>query len=128
MRILIHAIKILLLIAAAVFVFGSIVMLLWNWLIPDLFNGPELSFMQALGILVLARILTGGMGHGSRRGKGSCSPGGKKGWQKRWEGLPEDKKEKIRKTMSQYRDSARDASSDEKNEAEKTAGSPSDEE
>ncbi len=128
MRILIHAIKIILLIAAAVFVFGSIVMLLWNWLIPDLFNGPELSFIQALGILVLARILTGGMGHGSRGGKGSCSPGGKKRWQKKWEELPEDKKEKIREKMSPFRDSARGGSSEDKNEAERAADTPFDEE
>lgn len=128
MRILIHAIKVILLIAAAVFVFGSIVMLLWNWLIPDLFNGPELSFIQALGVLVLARILTGGMGHGSRGSKGSCGPGGKKRWQKRWEEFPEDKKEKIWQKMSQCRDSARDGAFEGKSEAEKKAGSPSDEE
>lgn len=34
-------------------------MLLWNMLIPDLFNGPVLNFFQALGLMVLAKILFG---------------------------------------------------------------------
>jgi membrane protein implicated in regulation of membrane protease activity len=36
---------------------GLFVMLLWNALIPTLFNGPALSFWQAVGLLVLAHIL-----------------------------------------------------------------------
>jgi hypothetical protein len=48
--------------ALAVVVFGSLVMLLWNALIPDIFSGPVISFWQALGLLVLAHILTRGGG------------------------------------------------------------------
>jgi ABC-type multidrug transport system fused ATPase/permease subunit len=47
----------------AVTVFGLIVMLLWNALIPDLFNGPSLTFWQALGLVVLSHILLRGSGH-----------------------------------------------------------------
>ena len=47
---------------------GEIVRLLWNWLLPPLFGWPELTFWQALGLLVLCRILFGGLGsHGPRR-------------------------------------------------------------
>ena len=50
------------------FVGGEIVRLLWNWLLPPLFGWPPLTFWQALGLLVLCRILFGGMGrHGYRR-------------------------------------------------------------
>ena len=36
---------------------GWVVMTLWNWLIPALFTGPVIGFWQALGILVLSKIL-----------------------------------------------------------------------
>lgn len=38
-------------------VIGVLVMLLWNLLIPDLFGGPTLSWLQAVGILVLSHLL-----------------------------------------------------------------------
>ncbi len=45
---------------------GGIVQYLWNWLLPVLFGWHEVSFWQALGMLVLCRILFGGFGfHGS---------------------------------------------------------------
>src|SRR5690606_24943290 len=40
---------------------------LWNWLIPDLFGGPVLTFWQALGLLVLSKILLGGFAKGGHR-------------------------------------------------------------
>jgi hypothetical protein len=47
---------------------GEIVLHLWNWLLPPLFGWREITFWQALGILVLCRILFGGLGlHGSAR-------------------------------------------------------------
>jgi hypothetical protein len=39
---------------------GWIVASLWNWLMPALFGLPAISFWQALGLLVLTRILFGG--------------------------------------------------------------------
>ena len=41
---------------------GQIVMALWNGLLPPLFSFPLITFWQALGILVLCRILFGGFG------------------------------------------------------------------
>ncbi len=43
-------------------VFGYVIMLLWNWLIPTLFGLGTIGFWQAVGILVLAKILFGGFG------------------------------------------------------------------
>lgn len=48
------------LIIAAVALFGALVWLLWNSLIPQLFSGPVLSYWQALGILLLTHILVRG--------------------------------------------------------------------
>jgi hypothetical protein len=55
---------------------GVVVLLLWNWLMPDIFNLRRLTFWEALGLLALCRILFGGFGKGGhappegrRRGK-----------------------------------------------------------
>lgn len=47
---------------------GEIVKQLWNWLLPPIFGWPQITFWQALGMLVLCRILFGGFGlQGSSR-------------------------------------------------------------
>jgi hypothetical protein len=43
----------------AAFVLGFFTMLLWNWLVPSLFHGPELNYLQSVGLLVLTRLLVG---------------------------------------------------------------------
>ena len=44
---------------------GYVVMRLWNWLTPAIFGWHAITFWQALGLLLLARILFGGLGfHG----------------------------------------------------------------
>ena len=49
---------------AAVIAFSLVVMWLWNWLVPDLFKGPEISYWQTLGLLILSKILFSGIGKG----------------------------------------------------------------
>ena len=51
--------------------FGEIVMHLWNWLMPALFGLKLITFWQAIGLLILARILVGGLGGGSNGGSPS---------------------------------------------------------
>ena len=50
---------------------GLIVMLLWNWLIPDIFGGPAVTFLQAIGLLILAKILFGSTGPARVRTQGA---------------------------------------------------------
>jgi hypothetical protein len=57
MRKLLIAIPLVILATA---VFGFIVMNLWNWLVPAVFGGKIITFWQALGVLVMSRILFGG--------------------------------------------------------------------
>jgi hypothetical protein len=45
--------------AAFVIVIGFVVMYLWNWLVPALFAGPVITFWQALGLLLLCKLLFG---------------------------------------------------------------------
>jgi hypothetical protein len=58
------------LVAIPLFIFlgGEIVMRLWNWLLPPLFGWRLITFWQALGILLLCRILFGS--HGPRGPRG----------------------------------------------------------
>jgi ABC-type multidrug transport system fused ATPase/permease subunit len=54
---------------AAIAVFSVVVMLLWNALLPQLFALPTLSYWQAAGLLILARILFGGLVHDMADGR-----------------------------------------------------------
>jgi hypothetical protein len=42
---------------AFILLVGYVVMLLWNALVPALFHGPVLTFWQAVGVMVLFKIL-----------------------------------------------------------------------
>ena len=55
-------------------IFGGlalIVMLLWNAILPSVFHVETLTYWQALGLLVLCRILFGGFLFGGRKGRPS---------------------------------------------------------
>ncbi len=58
-------------IGAALFalVFGWLVMILWNWLMPLVFHLGEITYWQSFGIVILAKLLFGGIG-GPRGGRG----------------------------------------------------------
>lgn len=73
------AVKMVFLFAAFVVLTGFAVMLLWNTLLPGIFGTPQITWIQALGLLILARILIGGIGHSGFGGY----TGGR--WRKRWE-------------------------------------------
>ena len=47
-------------IAALALALGVPVMLLWNWLMPALFELPRITYWQSIGLLVLCHILFGG--------------------------------------------------------------------
>jgi hypothetical protein len=49
---------------ATIAVFSVAAMFLWNALMPGIFALPVLSYWQAAGLVVLARILFGGLGPG----------------------------------------------------------------
>ncbi len=53
------------------FLFGWIVMLLWNWLMPEIFGLKAISYWQAWGLVLLSHILV-------KPGYGSHSEGGSK--------------------------------------------------
>ena len=46
----------------AIFLFGKVIMLLWNSILTPVLHVSEITFWQGLGILVLAKILFGSFG------------------------------------------------------------------
>lgn len=85
-----------------------VVMSLWNWLMPDLFSLTTITFWQALGLLVLSRILFGSFKFGKGRCCGSHGHHSGGGWfknkmRKRFEGKLEnmtpEEREKFRKNF-----------------------------
>jgi hypothetical protein len=87
-----HAVGFAVLVAVAITVLGLLVMLLWNWLLPPLFGWSTLGFWQALGLLVLARILFGGF-HGRRNGLHGHWRGRMR---ERWERMTPEQREQFR--------------------------------
>ena len=51
------------LLLVTVAVFSVVVMLLWNALMPQIFTLPVINYWQAAGLLLLARLLFGGLIH-----------------------------------------------------------------
>ena len=72
--------------AGLAFLFGLIVMWLWNWIMPDVFGLKELTYWQAWGIVLLAHILFKAGGHKDSRNAGSHSGSKSRGrhWKKRF--------------------------------------------
>lgn len=78
---------------AFVLLFGWIVMLLWNAILPDLVNVGRLNLWQAIGLLVLSKILFSGFGGksgrwGSRKERAE--------WRQNWSNMTTEERTKFR--------------------------------
>jgi Ca2+/H+ antiporter, TMEM165/GDT1 family len=78
----------------ALFTFA--VFALWNGVLTDVLPVKAISYWQALGILVLAKILFGGFPH--RRG-GPCGHFRERMMSKRWESATPEQREQMREEM-----------------------------
>jgi hypothetical protein len=89
-----RGLRIVAMIALVVAGVGLAVMGLWNWLMPALFNWRAITYPEAVGLLVLGRILFGGF-----RGW----PGRGRYWRERmaerWEKMTPEEREKFRQGM-----------------------------
>lgn len=66
--------------AALAIVFGLVVQWLWNQLMPPIFGLPEVSYWQAVGLVILAHILFGHHNHshdGPKKSRRASICGGK---------------------------------------------------
>ena len=72
---------------------GFLVRALWNWLMPPIFGLHAITFWQALGLLILAKILFGGFHR--------HSPGRrwKRDMRERWQNMTPEERERFREAM-----------------------------
>ena len=70
---------------------GFIIEGLWNWLGPALFGARTITFWQALGILILSKILFGGF-----RGRPRYGGHWRGRMRERWEQMSPEEREKFR--------------------------------
>lgn len=71
-----------------------IVMSLWNLLLPEIIGVKSITFWQAMGILILSKILFGGF-HG-RFGKGKFGNFKEKMMERKMSGMTYEEKEKFK--------------------------------
>ncbi len=57
-----HILSGTLIVVGVLLVLGIVVQVLWNWLMPQIFGLRMITYPQALGLLVLSRLLVGRMG------------------------------------------------------------------
>lgn len=79
-----------------VLLFGQLVMLLWNFVVPDITGWKSISFQQALALLLLCKILFGSFGKG---GGGGRSMGSK--WKNKWNAMSDEEKELLKDRFKQ---------------------------
>ncbi len=77
---------------AAITVFGFIVMGLWNAILPAVLHVGVISFWQALGILLLSKILFGGFHGGWKNGRRQQW---KEKMNEKWMNMSPEEKEKF---------------------------------
>lgn len=79
------------LIFVAITAFGFLIVVLWNFTMPVIFNLPQITFWQALALLVLSRILfSGGPKHFRRGGAPWANH-----FRDRWEKMSPEDREKF---------------------------------
>lgn len=92
--------KIIVAVIGFVLLGGFVVMSLWNWLIPGIFGLGAISFVQALGLLLLAKILFGGFGGGHW---GGGFGGGRQFWKhrmaERWDKMTAEERNEFKQRM-----------------------------
>ena len=79
---------------AALVLFPYIIMLLWNAILPTIFHAATINFWQALGILILSRILFGNFRRPMSHRFGSWHGHGQ--WHRRWMNLNEEERAKMK--------------------------------
>jgi len=88
------------LVIALFFVLGYVVMTLWNWLMPPIFGLHTITYWQAYGLLILSKILFGGL-RGGRPGGRRCH--GRNDWRERmaerWEKMTPEEREKFGQSL-----------------------------
>ncbi|MEO8712859.1 MAG: hypothetical protein ABI405_12080 [Parafilimonas sp.] len=84
-----------LIIIAGILLISFIVMQLWNAILPSVLNVHPITYWQAVGILILSKILFGSFG---RRNFSSREKGWPRGmhWRQKWMNMSDEERAKFR--------------------------------
>jgi hypothetical protein len=83
---------------------GFLTMGLWNWLMPALFNLPEITIWQTAGLMLLARLVLGGFGgHHGHRGHHHRDYRMRGQLFEKWEKMTPEDREKFRENIRMHR-------------------------
>ena len=86
-----------LLMLALLLLLGKVVMLLWNFVVPEVTGWKSITYLQALALLVLCKILFGGFGRGGGKGRHGFGPG----WKHKWNKMSEEEKMQLKERFKQ---------------------------
>lgn len=81
--------------ALLAYLFVLATQLLWNWLVPALFAGPVITFWQAAGLLLLAKLM---FGFGGKHHRGGSW---KHNWTERYKRMSPEDRERLKEKMKQ---------------------------
>ncbi len=82
------------------FAITFVVMYLWNAILPEVIGVKSITFWQAMGILVLSKILFGGF-HG-KFGRGRCGEDFKERMlERKMEGMTDEEREKFKEKLKE---------------------------
>jgi len=98
MRKAVMIIKVVFFVLLAIVVFSFVTMWLWNWLVPELFNGPVINIWQTVGLLLLSKILFSGFG-GKSHGHNPNGYGWKKRFVEKVSSLSPEEREAFKQKM-----------------------------
>lgn len=85
--------KFILLFIIAVLFFGFVVMSLWNSVLTPVLHVTAINFGQAIGLLILSKILFGGFRGGGWRGRHGSHMWGIR---QKWESMTPEEREKFK--------------------------------
>lgn len=109
---------------AAFTLLGWTTMTLWNWLLPTLLNLPVISFWQALGLLLLSRILFGNWGGGGSWKNKTCGHQREAHWKnkikERWNTMSETEQNEWRNKFEKHCGANRGSFFDKKQDNDET--------
>lgn len=92
-----YKLKKFLFVAIAIILFaviiGTLVMLLWNAIMPNILNTRPIKLWEAIGLLALCRLLTGGFSRGRFRKKLRRK---KHIWKDKWMNMTEEEKAEFK--------------------------------
>lgn len=75
---------------------GLVVMFLWNAILPQAVHASTINYWQALGLLVLCRILFGSFRGRHRDRRPDMFRGGGSPWRQKWMNMNDEERAKFR--------------------------------